>query len=1031
MSRKAASALLAAMAVAMFAAASAARAQVFDTYGQALEKAAPSLAAALRQRGLGEGAKIGIARFRARTADVTCEPLSSLLAEGLRKSFLTFNDTFRLGFEVAASVDPRTVPVLGGGRWHRGPNGEVVLSLVVGDAGSATLSTLAMTDVAFKAESLPRDARSCLLDFADVEREIALGEPAKVREAPSSLGHEITTLRKGAKVWVAAKVTTPGVGDWYVVDLDVDRDLPVGMRRQRGFVHGLAASGGGAADPAAANAVRDRVVSALRRYHAETSGLPLPFVFADATARAQGGGIELTFSGAALESPDEPRVDLGAVKARITPIDGGRHDVVVDLPAVASLVSRAADATFGRCVLTAGTRKWAGVWNDALDGFESLSIAIEGLRSACDGATVYAVGRLAFDTRTDDAGNGRRNETAALELSGFEAPRVAGAEGDSVTFRSLAVRMSKKGIDAAGRRTHLLSLGGDYFPIHLPYVAMPIDAMMLPDASGGIGMIDGMAVEIEVAGLNGSLEGGAVRFDNAGWRGRVETRLTPDGRLTAAIDSAEKGRINVGDMSDILETVVRGSIATPMLNPIEAMVNPGAFFRATDVTISQISLAFERGAIALSGTMQGDRNAVRDDTLPWRGHLDVDIRDAIHLVRALAHDRIESGLVRAETIDAFIHETATMIGLRPDGDDYSGRVAITIRTDGQPLINDTIGLEDYLDGLNDNPGTPETDGRPGYIVAGGPVNLREMRTTDSRVVARLTPGTRVAVFDSDAEWAQVVVDTEGFDTETGFVSSRFIADSPPPPRTDGVIPARGPFRAGMRFRDCADCPEMVVVPAGTFRMGDGGATGQLAARPVHPVTIGRPFAIGRTEVTRREWDACVADGGCDGRSLGARAPNDGNLPASNFSWRNAESFVAWLSRKTGMGYRLPSEAEWEYAARAGAATRLPWGDAPDPARGRFGLDFDSGPAPVGSYPANRFGLHDMIGNVAEFTADCHHASYDAAPADGRVWTTRGDCNNRSIRGGNWSTSDPAVASREWLPVRNPALIAGVRVARDL
>ena len=282
-----------------------AAAQTSDTYGQALEKAAPALAAALRQRGLSEGAKVGIARFRARNADVTCEPLSSLLAEGLRKSFLTFNNTFRLGFDVAASVDPRSVPVLGGGRWHRGAGGEVVLSLVIGDTRSDALSILAMTDVSFDPGSLPKDARSCLLDFQDVEQEVTLRKPIKVREAPSSLGREILTLRKGNKVWVAARVVTPGTQDWYVVDLDTDRDLPAGMRRQRGFAHGVMEAGGSLA--VSPDLFGDRIAGAMILYRNQAvDGVRFPFAFTRVTSRARGSGVELIFADSQIACSSEP-----------------------------------------------------------------------------------------------------------------------------------------------------------------------------------------------------------------------------------------------------------------------------------------------------------------------------------------------------------------------------------------------------------------------------------------------------------------------------------------------------------------------------------------------------------------------------------------------------------------------------------------------------------------------------------------------------------------------------------------------------
>jgi formylglycine-generating enzyme required for sulfatase activity len=208
------------------------------------------------------------------------------------------------------------------------------------------------------------------------------------------------------------------------------------------------------------------------------------------------------------------------------------------------------------------------------------------------------------------------------------------------------------------------------------------------------------------------------------------------------------------------------------------------------------------------------------------------------------------------------------------------------------------------------------------------------------------------------------------------------------------------------FRDCAQCPEMVVIPSGEFTMGSPeGEAGRLPTDgPQHKVTIARPFAVGKYEVTFDEWDACVAAGGC------AHKPGDqgwgrGRQPVINVSWEDARAYVSWLSKKTGKPYRLLSEAEWEYAARAGTTTRYPWGDAPGTNRANF-RDSSSQwsnkqTAPVGSFAANPFGLHDMIGNVWEWVQDCWNFSYEGAPGDGRAWES-GDCGLRVERGGSWN-----------------------------
>ena len=217
---------------------------------------------------------------------------------------------------------------------------------------------------------------------------------------------------------------------------------------------------------------------------------------------------------------------------------------------------------------------------------------------------------------------------------------------------------------------------------------------------------------------------------------------------------------------------------------------------------------------------------------------------------------------------------------------------------------------------------------------------------------------------------------------------------------------RAAMRPGRVFRDCEECPEMVVVPAGSFTMG---APSREEGRdsdegPQHTVTIRAPFAVGKYEVTFLEWDGCVAAGGC-----GHRADDEGwgrgRRPVMNVSWEDARSYVRWLSGKTGKRYRLLSEAEWEYAARAGTRTRYHWGDRVG--RNRANCDGcgsrwdDDRTAPVGSFPANGFGLHDVHGNVWEWVEDCRHDDYAGAPLDGSAWTAGGECGRRVLRGGSW------------------------------
>ena len=193
---------------------------------------------------------------------------------------------------------------------------------------------------------------------------------------------------------------------------------------------------------------------------------------------------------------------------------------------------------------------------------------------------------------------------------------------------------------------------------------------------------------------------------------------------------------------------------------------------------------------------------------------------------------------------------------------------------------------------------------------------------------------------------------------------------------------------GTTFRDCAECPLLVEVPSGTYEMGspptEEGRDGDEG--PQHTVTIGYRLAVGVYEVTFAEWDACVADGGCDGYRPSDEGWGRGARPVINVSWNDARAYVAWLSRKTGRSYRLLSESEWEYVARAGTTTRYHTGDTIALSQANY-ANASGQTVEVGSYAANVFGLHDVHGNVWEWTQDCRNSSYTGAPTDGSAWET--------------------------------------------
>lgn len=238
-------------------------------------------------------------------------------------------------------------------------------------------------------------------------------------------------------------------------------------------------------------------------------------------------------------------------------------------------------------------------------------------------------------------------------------------------------------------------------------------------------------------------------------------------------------------------------------------------------------------------------------------------------------------------------------------------------------------------------------------------------------------------------------------------------------------------RPGQSFRDCPACPEMVVVPKGRFMMGSNG--GGFDEKPVHRVTIAKPFAVGKYEVMWTEWEACVAQAACDNgpvsKAGGDNGWGKGRRPVIEVSWRDAGTFIAWLNSKVpGSPYRLLSEAEWEYAARAGTTTQYHWGDKFDPSK----ANNTNKTVPVGQYAPNGFGLHDMHGNALEWVRDCYRENYKDAPTDGRPVSDTTGC-RRVLRSGAWSYGprDLRAADRYGTPAADRINIVGFRVAKTL
>jgi formylglycine-generating enzyme required for sulfatase activity len=231
------------------------------------------------------------------------------------------------------------------------------------------------------------------------------------------------------------------------------------------------------------------------------------------------------------------------------------------------------------------------------------------------------------------------------------------------------------------------------------------------------------------------------------------------------------------------------------------------------------------------------------------------------------------------------------------------------------------------------------------------------------------------------------------------------------------------WKARDTFKECADCPEMVVVPAGSFTMGSPASeTGRSYDEgPQHTVRFARVFAVGRFAVTFAEWDACVRDGGCNGYRPADQGWGRGRRPVINVSWNDAKAYVAWLARRTGNAYRLLSEAEREYVTRAGTTTPFWWGHSIATSQANYDGAYTYGGGakgesprrtlPVDAFEPNPWGLFQVHGNVWEWVEDCWNDGYGGAPADGSAWMA-GDCSRRVVRGGSWLGNPEGLRSAD-------------------
>ena len=237
---------------------------------------------------------------------------------------------------------------------------------------------------------------------------------------------------------------------------------------------------------------------------------------------------------------------------------------------------------------------------------------------------------------------------------------------------------------------------------------------------------------------------------------------------------------------------------------------------------------------------------------------------------------------------------------------------------------------------------------------------------------------------------------------------------------------------------------MVVVPAGSFMMGSPSHEEERSESegPQRQVTLSQPFAVGMYEVTFAEWDACVSAGGCNGDQPSDEGWGRGQRPVIHVGWEDARAYVRWLSYNTGQPYRLLSEAEWEYVARAGSTTPFHFGESISPSQANYNGHYTYGggeqgeyrnqTVPVGSFGPNGFGLYEVHGNVWEWVQDCWNKNYDGAPSEGEAWETE-NCGRRVLRGGSWSYAPQDLRSANRYGITSTLRInsVGFRVARAL
>ena len=525
---------------------------------------------------------------------------------------------------------------------------------------------------------------------------------------------------------------------------------------------------------------------------------------------------------------------------------------------------------------------------------------------------------------------------------------------------------------------------------------------------------------IRVDGMEVRIGGGAETVDALLEAGADVDAKTPDG-ATALMFAAAGGDAETVDAlleagADVDATMSDGSTALMFgafggdADTVDALLEAGA---DVDATMSDGSTAL------MSGAFGGDADTV--DALLEAG-ADVDAKTSGGLTALVL---AAAGRGDADAVGALLEAGADV-----DAKTSGGLTALVVAAAGGRDADAVGALLEVGAGA-------DAKGSEGHLAAGATALMAAAAKGDADAVRALLG-------------AGVDVDAKGPGEETALAMAARNG------HTDAVRALLGP----LPFRDCPECPEMTVIPAGSYRMGSG----QRWERPMHEVAFVAPFALGVYEVTVSEFgrfvdetgyqagSSCQVEEGGDWKErdgLGWRDPGfgqSGRHPVACVDWNDAQAYVAWLSQHTGAAYRLPSESEWEYAARAGTTTARYWGEGESgqcqyangaDATTAFSRkarcnDGHAQTAAVGSFGANGWGLHDMLGNVWETTGDCWNGGYAGAPADGAARES-GDCTRRVLRGGSWNygPSTLRAATRSWDDAGIRYYNVGFRVARTL